>query len=421
MKKVTEMTRTELESLHEELVKAYEDYKAQGLSLDMSRGKPAAAQLDLSNDLFEALDDYHTESGLDARNYGVLDGIPEAKKLFSELLGIPADQIIVGGSSSLNLMYDEIVRLVLFGTHGEKPWKDVKVKWLCPSPGYDRHFGVTEAMGFELIPVPMTSEGPDMDVVEKLVAEDDTIKGIWCVPLHANPTGVCYSDETVDRLAAMKTAAKDFRIFWDNAYGVHHVYEEVELKDIFKACRDAGHEDRPMYFFSTSKITFPGAGIAIMASSPANVEEIKKHMGVQTIGFDKLNQLRHVKYFKNAEGVRAHMKKLGEAIRPKFDMVLKTLSAELGGTGLATWLSPKGGYFVALDTLPGCAKRTVALAKDAGVKMTGAGATWPYKNDPQDTNIRIAPTYPTLEELDQAIHLFCLCVKLAGVEKLLAE
>ncbi|MCI9488292.1 MAG: aminotransferase class I/II-fold pyridoxal phosphate-dependent enzyme [Lachnospiraceae bacterium] len=422
MKQVTEMTREELLGLREEVQKQYEEFKAQGLKLDMSRGKPAAAQLDLTNGLFSALDDYHTESGLDARNYGVLDGIPEAKKLFSDLLGIPAEKIIVGGSSSLNLMYDALTRLMLFGTQGEKPWKDVPgIKWLCPSPGYDRHFAVTQDMGIEMIPVPMRADGPDMDVVEKLVAEDETIKGMWCVPLHSNPLGACCSDETVDRLASMKTAAKDFRIFWDNAYGVHHIYEDVPLKDIFQAAAACGNEDRIISFFSTSKITFPGAGIAILASSLSNIAEIKKHMTVQTIGHDKLNQLRHVKYFKDADGIRAHMKKLGEALRPKFDMVLNTLETELGGTGLASWVSPKGGYFVALDTLPGCAKRTVALAKEAGVTMTGAGATWPYGKDPKDSNIRIAPTFPTLDELDKAIHLFCLCVKLAGVEKVLEE
>ena len=422
MKQVTEMTREELLGLREEVQKQYEAFKAQGLKLDMSRGKPAAAQLDLTNGLFSALDDYHTESGLDARNYGVLDGIPEAKKLFSDLLGIPAEKIIVGGSSSLNLMYDALTRLMLFGTQGEKPWKDVPgIKWLCPSPGYDRHFAVTQDMGIEMIPVPMRADGPDMDVVDMLVAEDETIKGMWCVPLHSNPLGACCSDETVDRLASMKTAAKDFRIFWDNAYGVHHIYEDVPLKDIFQAAAACGNEDRIISFFSTSKITFPGAGIAILASSLSNIAEIKKHMTVQTIGHDKLNQLRHVKYFKDADGIRAHMKKLGEALRPKFDMVLNTLETELGGTGLASWVSPKGGYFVALDTLPGCAKRTVALAKEAGVTMTGAGATWPYGKDPKDSNIRIAPTFPTLDELDKAIHLFCLCVKLAGVEKVLEE
>lgn len=422
MNDVTKMTREELLALKGEFKKQYEEFKGQGLKLDMSRGKPAAAQLDLTNGLFSALDDYHTESGLDARNYGVLDGIPEAKKLFSDLLGIPAEKIIVGGSSSLNLMYDALTRLMLFGTQGEKPWKDVEgIKWLCPSPGYDRHFAVTKDMGIEMIPVPMKADGPDMDVVEKLAAEDETIKGMWCVPLHSNPLGACCSDETVDRLASMKTAAKDFRIFWDNAYGVHHIYEDVPLKDIFEAAAACGNEDRIISFFSTSKITFPGAGVAILASSLSNIAEIKKHMTVQTIGFDKLNQLRHVKYFKDADGIRAHMKKLGEALKPKFDMVLNTLKEELEGTGLASWVTPKGGYFVALDTLPGCAKRTVALAKEAGVTMTGAGATWPYGKDPKDSNIRIAPTYPTLEELDKAIHLFCLCVKLAGVESLLAE
>lgn len=420
MKNVNEMTREELVALQSELKAQYDDAKALGLKLDMSRGKPAASQLDISNGVFDALTSYTTEAGVDARNYGILDGIPEAKKLFSDLLDIPTENIIVGGASSLNLMYDSMVRLVLFGTQGEKPWKDLKtVKWLCPAPGYDRHFAVTEELGFELITVPMTENGPDMDVVEKLVAEDDAIKGIWCVPLYSNPLGVCYSDETVDRLAAMKTAAKDFRIFWDNAYGVHHVIGETTCKDIFKACAENGTEDRVMYFFSTSKITFPGAGVAIMAASPANVAEIKKHMGIQTIGHDKLNQLRHVQYFKNADGIREHMKKLGENLRPKFEMVLNTLEEELGGTGLASWMSPKGGYFVALDTLPGCAKATVALAKEAGVTMTGAGATFPYKKDPKDTNIRIAPSYPTLEELDKAIHLFCLCVKLAGVNELL--
>lgn len=422
MKKVTEMTREELVELKDGLEKQYEEFKAQGLKLDMSRGKPAAAQLDLTNGIFKALDDYHTESGLDARNYGVMDGIPEAKKLFSDLLGIPSEKIIVGGSSSLNLMYDAMVRLMLFGTQGEKPWKDVKgIKWLCPSPGYDRHFAVTRELGLEMIPVPMKADGPDMDVVEKLAAEDEAIKGMWCVPLHSNPLGACCSDETVERLASMKTAAKDFRIFWDNAYGVHHIYEDVALKDIFKAAAAHGNEDRILYFFSTSKITFPGAGVSIVAASLDNIAEIKKHMTIQTIGHDKLNQLRHVKYFKDADGIRAHMKELGEALRPKFDMVLNTLKEELGDTGLASWVTPKGGYFVALDTLPGCAKETVALAKEAGVTMTGAGATWPYGKDPKDSNIRIAPTYPTLEELDKAIHLFCLCVKVAGVRKLLAE
>lgn len=402
------------------LEKTYEGYVSQHLKLDMSRGKPAGSQLDLNNDILNTLETYITEDGLDARNYGVLDGIPEAKKLFSELLNIPQKQIIIGGNSSLNLMYDMFVRLSLFGTQGHTPWSQLdKVKFLCPSPGYDRHFAICEDLDIEMIMVPMNEDGPDMDYVEKLVETDETIKGIWCVPLYSNPQGICYSDETVERLAKMETAAKDFRIFWDNAYGVHHIYEEENLKDIFEASRVCGNEDRIYYFFSTSKITFPGAGVALIAASTANVAEIKKHMSIQTIGHDKLNQLRTVRYFKDVEGVKAHMKKLADELRPKFDVVLNTLERELAGTGLLTWTKPNGGYFVAVDTLEGCAKATVELAKNAGVILTGAGATFPYKKDPKDQNIRIAPTYPTIEELQQAIELFCVCVKLAGVNQLI--
>ena len=420
MKKASEMTNEELTALKEELTAQYKEAQALGLKLDMSRGKPAPSQLDLSNDLLNVDGLLVTAAGADTRNYGIMDGIPEAKKLFSDLLDIPESKIIVGGNSSLNLMYDSMVRLVLFGMGGHKPWKDLpKVKWLCPSPGYDRHFAVTQEMGFELITVGMTDEGPDMDEVERLVSDDDSIKGIWCVPLYANPTGVCYSEETVTRLASMKTAADDFRIFWDNAYGVHHVYEEKKLPDIFKAAAAYGNEDRILYFFSTSKITFPGAGVAIMASSEANIAEIKKRMSIQTIGHDKINQLRHVKYFGDADGIRRHMKKLGDAIRPKFDVVLDVLDEEIGDSGFASWTKPMGGYFISVDTLPGCAKRTVQLAREAGVVLTGAGATYPYKNDPNDSNIRIAPTYPTVEELEKAMHLFCLCAKLAGTESLL--
>ncbi|MBE6023757.1 MAG: aminotransferase class I/II-fold pyridoxal phosphate-dependent enzyme [Cellulosilyticum sp.] len=400
----------------------YKDYVSQHLKLDMSRGKPAGSQLDLNNDILNTLETYITEDGTDARNYGVLDGIPEAKKLFSDLLGISEKNIIIGGNSSLNLMYDQFVRLMLFGTQGQAPWCQLeKAKFLCPSPGYDRHFAICEDLGIEMITVPMNEDGPDMDYVEQLVREDASIKGIWCVPLYSNPQGICYSDEVVDRLASMKTAAKDFRIFWDNAYGVHHIYEEHKLKDIFQATKEAGNEDRVYYFFSTSKITFPGAGVALMASSLSNIAEIKKHMTVQTIGHDKLNQLRTVNYFKTADGVKAHMKKLADELRPKFDVVLNTLDKELSGSGLLTWTKPNGGYFVAVDTLDGCAKETVALAKEAGVVLTGAGATYPYKNDPRDCNIRIAPTYPTIEELTTAIELFCVCVKLAGVNSLLED
>ena len=417
---ITKFSKVKLLALKEDLEKQYADFQAQNLKLDMSRGKPAGTQLDLTNGILFTLTKYITEDGVDARNYGGLDGIPEAKKLFSGLLDIPTEKIIIGGNSSLNLMYDTMVRFMLFGTGGNTPWSKLdKVKFLCPSPGYDRHFGICEDLGIEMITIPMTEHGPDMDLVEKLVAEDPAIKGIWCVPLYSNPQGIIYSDETVDRLGSMKTAAPDFRIMWDNAYGVHHIYTENKVKDIFSVCEQAGNPNRVFYFFSTSKITFPGAGVALLASSPENIVEIKKHMGMQTIGHDKLNQLRTVTYLKNPEGVRDHMAKLAAELRPKFDVVLETLDRELSGTGLAKWTKPQGGYFVAIDTLPGCAKTTVALAKAAGVTMTGAGATFPYKKDPNDTNIRIAPTYPTYDELKIAIALFCVCVKLAGVNKLL--
>lgn len=427
MKEITAYTREELQELEKKLAEEYAVWKEKGLSLNMARGKPAAAQLDLSSEMLTGgLDSWKTEDGLDARNYGVLDGIPECRRLFGDLLGIPADQIIIGGNSSLNMMYDMMARLCLFGTQGEKPWKfweyeGKPVRFLCPSPGYDRHFAICEALGIEMIPVRLTEDGPDMDEVERLAASDERIKGIWCVPLHSNPQGVCYSDETVERLALMKTAAADFRIFWDNAYGVHHIYEEVKLKDILEACREAGNENRAYYFFSTSKITFPGAGVALVASGSGNIAEIKKEMSAQTIGHDKLNQLRHVQYFKNAEGVREHMRALAGELRPKFDLVLSRLEEHLGGTGLMTWSRPKGGYFVSVDTLPGCAKETVRLAREAGVTLTGAGAAYPYGKDPKESNIRIAPSFPVPEELAQAMDLFCLCVKLAGVRKLLNE
>ena len=413
------LSKEQLQASRVKLEEEYAGYVKQNLKLDMSRGRPAGTQLDLSNGVLDALDNYKTADGTDARNYGLLDGIPEAKALFSELLDIPQEKLIIGGNSSLNMMYDSVVRLYIFGTHGHTPWgKLPKIKFLCPSPGYDRHFGICEDLGIEMIIIPMNEDGPDMDLVEKLAAEDDLVKGIWCVPLYSNPQGICYSDKVVERLASMK-AAPDFRIFWDNAYGVHHIYSEEKVADIFAACEQAGNPDRPFYFFSTSKITFPGAGVALQASSVSNIAEIKKHMSIQTIGPDKLNQLRTIRYLKNADGVRAHMKKLAAELRPKFDIVLKTLERELGGTGLATWTKPKGGYFIAIDTLDNCAKETVALAKKAVVVLTGAGATFPYKRDPRDRNIRIAPTYPTEEELQKAIELFCVCVKLAGVNKLL--
>ena len=420
MNNVCAYSKADLLALKSKLEQEYAACQARNLKLDMSRGKPASTQLDLSNGILTStLTTYTTEDKTDTRNYGILTGITEAKKLFSELLDIPTDKLIIGGNSSLNLMYDTMVRHMLFGTQGNTPWTKLdKVRFLCPAPGYDRHFAICEELGIEMITVPMTSNGPDMDFVEQACAADDSIKGIWCVPLYSNPQGICYSDETVDRLAKMKAAA-DFRIFWDNAYGVHHIFAERKLKDIFKACEEAGNPNRPYYFFSTSKITFPGAGVALMASSLSNLEEVKKHMGIQTIGFDKINQLRTVNFLKDAENVRAHMRKQADELKPKFHVVLETLDRELSGTGLAEWEKPDGGYFVAVDTLDGCAKEVVRLAKEAGVTMTGAGATFPYKKDPRDRNIRIAPTYPTIDELKLAMELFCLCVKLAGVNKLL--
>ena len=416
-----EMPVERLRELQKDLEHQYRGYCARNLKLDMSRGKPSGSQLDLTNGILDRLDGYMVEGGIDARNYGCLEGIHEARKLFSELLGIPRERLMIGGNSSLNMMYDTIVRHWVFGTHGHTPWGRLpKVKFLCPCPGYDRHFAICEDLGIEMIPVPMTENGPDMDLVERLVASDDAIKGIWCVPLYSNPQGVCYSDETVDRLAAMK-AAPDFRIFWDNAYGVHHIYEERHLKDIFASADAAGNPERVYYFFSTSKITFPGAGVALLATGPENFAELKHHMSIQTIGPDKLNQLRTVRYLKSAEGVREHMRVLARELRPKFDLVLGTLSRELGGTGLATWMAPKGGYFISLDTIPGCAKAVIELAREAGVKLTGPGAAFPLHHDPQDRNIRIAPSYPPLDELKTAIELFCVCVKLAGVRRLLAE
>lgn len=422
MAKITEYSKEQLEQLQKELLAQYDEYVKSGLKLDMSRGKPAPSQLDLSNGMLNALEDYTTENGLDARNYGVLDGIPEMKKIFSDAFDIPASQIIVGGNASLNLMFDAVMRLMVFGTEGNTPWGKLDtVKFLCPSPGYDRHFGICERLGIEMIVVPMTESGPDMDVIERLVAEDESIKGIWCVPKYSNPQGICYSDETVKRLAAMKTAAKDFRIFWDNAYGVHPIFEDVKVLNILDEAKAAGNPNRPLYFASTSKITFPGAGVSFVAASEEMVAEIKGVTTYQTIGYDKLNQLRHVRFFKDAEGLKAHMQKLADAMKPKFQIVLSTLEKELEGTGLLSWSSPKGGYFVSVDTLEGCAKETVRLVKEAGVVMTGAGATYPYKKDPKDTNIRIAPTYPSVEELTKAMEIFCVCVKLAGVQKLLAE
>ncbi|MDR1135214.1 MAG: aminotransferase class I/II-fold pyridoxal phosphate-dependent enzyme [Clostridiales Family XIII bacterium] len=408
--------------LKDECRRKYDEFKALGIKLDMSRGKPSPDVLDLSNALLEAPASYICEDGTDARNYGTPTGIPECRRLFGELLGIAPEQIIVGNNASLQLMHDILGRLYFFGTLGERPWKDLeRVRFLCPSPGYDRHFAVSEDFGAEMITVPMTENGPDMDIVERLVSEDESVKGIWCVPLYSNPQGIVYSDETVERLAAMKTKAKDFRIFWDNAYGVHHIYEEHSIANILDAARRNGNEDRIYYFFSTSKITFPGGGIGMVASSPTNITEQQARINIQTIGYDKLAQLRAVQFLKSPSNIRAHMRKIGDMLRPKFDIVTDTLERELGGTGLVSWMRPKGGYFVAVDTLEGCAKAVVAMAKEAGTVLTGAGATFPYGKDPRDTNIRIAPTFPSTEDLQKAMDLFCLCVKMVSIDKFLSE
>ena len=411
-----------LQKLYDEAVRQYESFKARNLKLDMSRGRPATAQLDICNGAMNTLDCWMAEGNVDARNYGQLAGLAEMRRFFGEWLGIDPDTIVVGGNSSLNMMYDTVVRLMLFGTMGNPAWKDCgKLKFLCPSPGYDRHFAITQDFGFEMITVPMTPEGPDMDMVEDLVKNDPAIKGIWCVPLYSNPQGICYSDTVVARLAGMECAAPDFRIFWDNAYGVHHLYGETKLANILELCEKAGNPERAYYFFSTSKITFPGGGVAMMASGKASRAEMLKRIGIQTIGSDKLNQLRTLQFLKDPQNAQQHMEKIAESLRPKFETVVNTLEREIGGTGLASWNSPRGGYFVAVDTLEGCAKEVVKLAAEAGVVMTGAGATFPYGKDPRDTNIRIAPSFPTVQELECAMELFCVCIKVSCIGKLLRE
>lgn len=422
-----DLSNEALQQKYNTLQDAYEAIASQQLQLDMSRGKPCTEQLDLSQpmlDIITSSSTVKTENGTDARNYGVLDGIPEAKALFASILDVEPKQVIVGGNSSLTLMHDSIVQFLLHGVSEEAtPWiKQDNVKFLCPSPGYDRHFTICEALGIEMIPVAMTPEGPDMDEVEKLVAADSQIKGIWCVPKYSNPDGFTYSDAVVDRLAGMQTAADDFRIFWDNAYIVHHLTEEPdELKNIMTAVVDAGNPDRVMEFTSTSKVTFPGSGVAALASSEKNITFYKKHLSVQSIGSDKLNQMRHVAFLKDKDTLSAHMKKHAEILAPKFQTVLTILEEKLGGKNIADWTNPKGGYFISLNTMEGCAKDVVELAKKAGVTLTGAGATYPYGKDPYDRNIRIAPTLPPTEELKKAIDVLCLCVEMVSINRLLQK
>ena len=427
MKAYKELSKEELLTLKEELNKEYEEARAKGLKLDMSRGKPGASQLDMEMDFMNVLNtdtSFKTEEGTDCRNYGLLDGIPEARKLIGDMIGVPADNVIVCGNSSLAVMYDTISRSMVFGVMGSTPWcKLDKVKFLCPVPGYDRHFAITELFGIEMINIPMTESGPDMDMVEKLVSEDAAVKGIWCVPKYSNPQGITYSDETVRRFAALKPAAEDFRIFWDNAYAIHDIYEDRSdsLLEILSECEKAGNPDMVYEFCSTSKVMFPGSGISAVAASQPNLDGIRKTLTIQTIGFDKLNMLRHVRYFNDINGMKAHMMKHAEIVRPKFTTVLEILERELAGLEIGSWLNPNGGYFISFDALPGCAKEIVSLCKEAGVVLTGAGATYPYKKDPKDSNIRLAPTFPALDELTQATELFTLCVKIASVDKFLAE
>lgn len=425
MKAYRELSRDELLKLKDELTVQYEDKKAMGLRLNMARGKPSTTQLDLSLGIFDVLSsssDFNSCDGVDTRNYGELDGIPEAKKLMADMMGTQPEHIIIFGNSSLTIMYDCVSRSYTQGVCGSTPWCRLdKVKWLCPAPGYDRHFAITEHFGIEMIPIPMTEDGPDMDLVEQYVNQDASVKGIWCVPKYSNPQGIVYSDETVRRFAELKPAAEDFRIYWDNAYVVHHLYRDhqAELSDIIETCEKAGKPDMVLEFASTSKVSIAGAGIAALAASEANLKDVRKTMTIQTIGYDKINQLRHVRYFKDIEGLKAHMMRHADELRPKFEATLKVLADELDGLEVGTWRKPYGGYFISFDAMNGCAKRIVSLCKEAGVVMTGAGATFPYGKDPQDSNIRIAPSFPTPEEMTEAAEIFALCVKLASVEKLL--
>ncbi len=427
MKPYAELTKQELSELRTALRAEYAKALDMKLNLNMARGKPGADQLDLTMGMMDVLNsasDLSSEDGTDCRNYGVLAGIPEAVKLMADMMQVPENRVIVYGNSSLNVMYDQVARAYCHGIMGNTPWCRLdKVKFLCVVPGYDRHFRVTETFGIENIPVPMLPTGPDMDLVEKLVSEDESIKGIWCVAKYSNPSGNSYSDETVRRLANLKPAAKDFRIFWDAAYTIHHLYDDDQdcVLEILGECEKAGNPDLVYEFASTSKISFPGSGIAALASSPDNIADIKKYLGAQTIGYDKINQLRHVRFFRDINGLKEHMRKHADILRPKFEAVLDILEEELDGLGIASWNRPKGGYFISFDTMDGCAKEVVRKCSEAGVSMTPAGATWPGGYDPHDSNIRIAPSFPPVDDLKTAARLLALCTKLTAVEKLLEK
>lgn len=419
------MTEEELRAVYAHEQEKLDKWSERDLTLDLTRGKPNQAQLDLSSDMLSIISDRgdcFSASGLDCRNYGILDGLPETKKLFGDLLDIPTEQILVLGNSSLNVMYDTLVRAMLFGVAGGyEPWfRQGRIKFICPSPGYDRHFTICRTLGIEMIPVKMNADGPDMDEVYNIACSDPSVKGIWCVPKFSNPEGVTYSDEVVELMAAMKPAAPDFRIFWDNAYAVHELYDEtVPLANIFKLAKNYGTEDNIFYFASTSKITFPGSGLAIMAASEKNLEQIRPIIATQTIGYDKINQMRHVKFFKNADGIRNHMRRQAEILRPKFELVESLFHSELDGLDIAHWSEPRGGYFISLYVPDGCARRVYQLARSVGVTLTTAGSTYPYGRDPHNNNLRIAPSYPEADELKLAIEILCSCIKLAAAEQLL--
>ena len=427
MKAYKDMSKEELLTLKDALMEEYKTEEAKGLNLNMARGKPGFSQLDLSMPMLDVVNsgsDMRTVLGNDVRNYGDLDGIGECRRLMADMMSVEKDNVVVCGNSSLNIMYDTISRSMTHGVNGSTPWcKLDKVKFLCPVPGYDRHFKITEYFGIEMINIPLYDDGPDMDLVEKYVNNDEAVKGIWCVPKYSNPTGISYSDEVVRRFAGLKPAAEDFRIYWDNAYCIHHLYDDVhdEILNILDECEKAGNPDMVYIFASTSKISFPGSGVSAIAASPKNIEFIMGQMTIQTIGHDKINQLRHARFFKDIDGLKAHMKIHAKLLRPKFEAVLNTLEKELTGLEIGSWIKPRGGYFISFDAMPGCAKNIVAKCKSLGVILTGAGATFPYGKDPKDSNIRIAPTFPTPEEMEQAVKIFVLCVKLASVEKLLEE